>query len=143
MPITAAQFRIDFPEFADTAKFPDGAVNFWLGWGPKFLDACRWGDLFDIGLEYFVAFHLVVDQTNRAAAAAGQPPGAIEGPLTQQAVDKVSFSMEAAKVTMDGAGYWNANSYGIQFWQFSRMIGAGPVQVGAGGTPPYPIQSWW
>ncbi|MFA9439408.1 DUF4054 domain-containing protein [Uliginosibacterium sp. sgz301328] len=125
----AAQFRLDFPEFADTSVYPDAQVNFWLSLGAKLLPPCRWGDLLDYGLELFTAHNLVIQTRNQQIADAGGTPGAVTGPATSKAVDKVSVSYDAASVLNADAGDWNMTTYGIQFYRLMMMVGAGGVQL--------------
>jgi len=41
--ITTALLRSDFAEFADTAKYPDALVGFWISFGKLLLNQDRWG----------------------------------------------------------------------------------------------------
>ena len=43
MAVTPATFRADHPEFNDTVSYPDSAINYWLAFGGKFLNADVWG----------------------------------------------------------------------------------------------------
>ncbi len=51
----AAKFRKDFPEFSDTTKYPDSAVNLWMSLAINVLAPDRWCDYLNIGIELFVA----------------------------------------------------------------------------------------
>jgi hypothetical protein len=124
--VDAAKFRTDFPELSDTAAYPESVITFWLGVGVNLLPADRWDTLLDIGLELFTAHHVVI-----ASREASGTPGAMTGPHSAEAVDKVSYSMDTQAVTLTDGGFWNMTSYGIQFLQLARMIGSGGIQVGA------------
>lgn len=126
MTVDAAKFRTDFPELSDTAKYPESVITFWLGVGVNLLPADRWDTLIDTGLELFTAHHVVI-----AAREAGGTPGAVTGPHSAEAVDKVSYSTDTQAVTLTDGAFWNMTSYGIQFLQLARMIGSGGIQVGA------------
>jgi hypothetical protein len=130
MTITATQLRTDFPEFADTATYPDATVAFWLSVAAITLPADRWDTLLNVGTELFTAHHLVLAAQAAEDVAAGATPGEVTGPATAKAVDKVSFSQDAASVSLENGGFWNMTTYGIRFLQLARMIGAGPVQLG-------------
>ena len=130
MTITAAQLRQDFPEFSDATTYPDPAIAFWLGVAVITLPADRWDTLLDVGTELFVAHHLVLAAQAAEDVAVGATPGEVTGPASAKAVDKVSVSYDTAAYALDNGGFWNMSSYGIQFLQMARMIGAGPIQLG-------------
>ncbi|WP_416337897.1 DUF4054 domain-containing protein, partial [Halovibrio sp. HP20-59] len=48
--VTNAQFRGDFPEFADATAYPDTQVNFYLNLAQTRLDQTRWLDLWSYGV---------------------------------------------------------------------------------------------
>ena len=125
----AATFRQNFPEFADTEAWPDASINFWLGIAANRVNPCAWGELADLGTCLFTAHNLVVAARRAKAAAAGGMPGATQGVQTAKSVDKVSASYDARATTVDGAGNWNATDYGVQFWQYAEMMGAGGLQL--------------
>lgn len=125
----ADQFRNDFPEFADTTKYPDAVVSLWLSVGVLSLPVDRWDTLYNIGLELFTAHHLVIASKNTGAAGAGGALGSVQGPVASKSVDKVSVSYDAGAVSLTDGGFWNMTAYGIQFLQMARMIGAGGIQL--------------
>lgn len=127
--MNVAQFRGDFAEFANTATFPDTAVNRYIALSALYLDPTRWGANLDYGTELFIAHHLAVDALNASAVAVGGIPGAVKGPETSKSVDKVSISRDAGAVTNEGAGFWNLTTYGVRFWQLSNMMGSGGLQL--------------
>jgi len=124
MSVDAAKFRQDFPEFADTTKYPDAMVNFWLGFAVLMLNADRWGAALDYGVELMVAHEVTL-----AAASKAGKPGAILAPQSSKTVDKVSVSYDTSAVKLENAGHWAGTSYGMQFFQMARMMGAGGVQL--------------
>ncbi|MDI2595018.1 DUF4054 domain-containing protein [Pseudomonas sp. 681] len=125
----AAQFRADFPEFSDTTKYPDSAVNLWLNLGAKTLAPDRWCDYLDIGLELFTAHNLSIAAGNQLAGAVGGAPGQIKGPVNSKSVDKVSVGYNSGAVALQDGGFFNLTTYGIQFLQFARMVGTGGIQL--------------
>lgn len=125
----ATQFRTDFPEFADTAKYPDSRVNFHIGIATTRLNVCRWADMLDYGIELYVAHHLVLSARNQAAAALGGLPGVGNGVIASKAVDKASVGFDTHAGTIEDGADWNLTTYGIEFLQLSRMAGAAGVQV--------------
>lgn len=125
----AAQLRADFPEFADTAKYPDSAVNLWLNLGAKLLPEDRWCDLLDLGLELFAAHNLAIAADNQLAASVGGAPGQVKGPTTSKSVDKVSVGYDSGAVALTDGGFYNLKTYGIRLLQLARMVGTGGIQL--------------
>lgn len=120
-------FRGHFPVFVDPTCYPDTEIEFWASLAEKLHDRGRWGELLETGIELFVAHHLAVESASRGQ----QIPGQIVGPVTSASVDKVSYSRDASSATDPKNGHWNLTTYGLRWRQLARMIGAGPVMVGA------------
>ena len=129
MTMDAAAFRTKFPEFPGYQTFTDGQITMWLDIGTKMLRAEAWGDLYDHGLSLFTAHHLTLSAQNAAASKVGGVPGATTGAVSGKAVDKVSVTYDTSAGIVLNAGHWNLSTYGIQFIQLARMMGAGGVQV--------------
>lgn len=129
MNVTAAQFRQDFPEFADASIYTDSQVTLWLGVSLLLVNECRWGDLYNLGIELVTAHHLAIAMRDQTAAAVGGVPGTMTGPLASKSVDKVSASYDTSAATLDNAGFWALTSYGMRFLTLARMMGAGGLQV--------------
>jgi len=125
----AAKFREDFPEFADTTKYPDSAVNLWMGLAVNVLPPDRWCDYLNIGIELFVAHNLTVAAGNQQTAAAGGAGGQVKGPVNSKSVDKVSVGYDSGAVSLEDGGFFNLTTYGIQLLQLARMIGTGGFQL--------------
>ncbi|MEE3504839.1 DUF4054 domain-containing protein [Pseudomonas sp. 10C3] len=123
------QFRQDFPEFADPSKYSDTSVNLWLTLGGKTLDPDRWCDYLDLGLELFAAHNLSLAAGNQLASTVGGTPGQIKGPVTSKSVDKVSVGYDSGAAVLEGGGFFNLSTYGIQFLQIARMVGSGGIQL--------------
>ena len=124
--MTAEEFIAAYPSFADA---PQGAVSYWLGIAPKFVDASRWGDLADLGAGLFAAHWLAVSSATAAAAAAGNVSGGNVGLVSSKSVGDVSFGYDLGSVVNADAGMWNQTSYGRQYWQLARMFGGGGLQL--------------
>ena len=125
----ASTLRAHFPEFANTTDYPDAQVNFWLGVADKALDVNVWGDLLDMGAELYACHNIAIATKNQRTAAAGGIPGTVTGPQSSKAVDKVSSSHDTGAVIHAGAGHWNLTTYGIQFYNLVRIVGAAGVQL--------------
>lgn len=146
MTVTVAQFRTDFPEFADAAVYPNTAFDLWYGVAVKLLSSDRWGTLLDIGTELYVAHQLALEARAQAQAAAGSVPGELVGPLNSKSVDKVSMGYDTSAGTEESAGHWNLTIYGTRFIRLARMMGMGPVQIGVGDgalDPLASINAWY
>lgn len=125
----AATFRMDFPEFADEAKYPTSAIDTWLKMAGLLLPPDRWEDLLDLGTELYVAHHLVLASLDQSAADAGASPGQVKGVQSSKSVDKVSVSYDTGAVTLPDGGFFNMTRYGVQFLQLARMVGSGGIQL--------------
>lgn len=134
MTITVAQFRANFPEFADVSVYPDAQVQFWLDYAYTRLNPHAWADSLDYGVQLFVAHYLTLAQRNIASAASGNAgtSGMVTGLLTQKKVDKVSLNFDTSAVTNAGAGSYNSTTYGVLYWELMQMAGMGVVQLPAG-----------
>lgn len=125
-----ATFRTDFPEFADSATYPDATVTFYLTLAQKMLTTPNWdSQVIDYGQALFIAHHLAIATKDGQASSAGAVPGKVEGVQSSKSVDRVSISYDTNAVTLTDAGFWNMTSYGIRFYQLARMVGAGMVQM--------------
>lgn len=128
--VTIDQFRKDFTEFSNTAKYPNDGVQFWLTFADKMLiNPLRWGDVRNMGIELFVAHNLALENQAQKASKAGGTPGLQMGVLTGKTVGPVSANYDANAGLELGAGHWNLTTYGTRFLRLARMIGAGPIQV--------------
>ena len=126
-----AAFRAAFPEFADTARYPDAMLDFWAGIGERlmFPQQHRWGTVYDYGLQLFVAHNITIAAQNVAASGSGGVPGNISGPTASKSVGSVSVSYDTASSIEPNAGHWNLTTYGKMLIHLARMIGAGGIQV--------------
>jgi len=129
MTVTTAQLRADFPEFADTTVYPDSMVQTWLTAAMSLVNADRWMELTNVGIELVTAHHLALSARDQKAAAVGGIPGTMTGPTSAKSVDKVSVSYDTAAASLDGVGFWALTSYGMRYLSLARMFGAGGLQI--------------
>jgi hypothetical protein len=127
--LTVAQFRSDFPEFADPSKYPDSQIVFWIALATNLVDPKRWATLAQMGVELATAHWLVVSARDRALAKMGATPGAPIGLQTSKSVADLSVSYDYTAVMAEGAGFWNQSSYGQRYFALARMFGAGGLQI--------------
>lgn len=135
MAITVAQFRIDYPEFADVTKYPDSQVTYYLTLAYQMLNSSRWMSQLDLGAELFVAHNVQLEARAQIEANNGGIPGTTTGPIASKSVDKVSVSFDVGSGIEPDAGHWNLTIYGTRFIKLARMKGAGPLLVGIGVAP--------
>lgn len=121
-------FRQHFPEFGDESKYPTPELEFEASIAEKLLNQCRWGNLYEQGIELYVAHAAAIDAKNKRAAAVGAIPGA-NGVQQSKAVGSVSTSYDTQVASEQGAGYYNLTVYGQKFWRLMRLIGAGGLQI--------------
>jgi hypothetical protein len=126
--VDAAKFRTDFPEFSDTTAYPDAQVNFWIGIASKLVNACRWGELTDFGIELLVAHNLVLWKQSSKSAAGGGVPGLAIGVTASKAVADVSVSYDTSVASVEGGGNYNLTTYGTRYLEYVLLFGAGGVQ---------------
>lgn len=127
--MTPAEFREAFPEFADTTKYPDSQVEFWMTVAVSLVNPERWGVLTDNGIALVTAHHLVIANQDQAVSSAGATPGEVKGATASKSVDKVSVGYDTKSVTIDDAGFWNMSKYGIRYITLAKMFGAGGLQL--------------
>lgn len=139
---TIAQFRDAFPAFADSAKFTDPTVQFWLDVAAQQHNAERWGGMLDAGIMLYAAHHVAGDYQAGREAARGGTPGQRQGMVTSESGDSVSVSFDVSGTTEQDAGHWNSTIYGRRWYRLSRLFGAGPVQVGVGSGGDAALSAW-
>lgn len=148
--INAAQFRNDFPEFADGACYPRSWIDYWLRVSELLLNGCRWGasaaetwptsnppklNLYDVGCELFVAHNLVLEKQGAAVSVNGGIPGMGTGIINSKSVDKVSVGYDTSAGIEAGGGHWNLTTYGTRLLRLMKQLGAGPMQISPGYGP--------
>lgn len=138
MTVTVTSFRQTFPEFVDPETYDTTQITFLITLSAAFQNAARWDPLtIDYGTGLFIAHYLVLEARAKATSDAGGIPGTVEGIRTAKSVDKVAISYDAQSVALEGAAFWNMTTYGIRFYQLTRMYGTGGAQVGIGCANPF------
>ncbi len=134
--VTIADFRTNFPEFANVTNYPDSEVQFWLNLAAKLLLAERWGDILDEGTQLFIAHNLALE---RAATVGGAVPGLNLGLVASKTIKDLSITYDT-KAGIDAKdGQWGLTTFGRRFLWLANMVGMGGLQVGAspyGYAPP-------
>lgn len=135
-------FRGNFPEFADTVKFPSPQVVFWLAQAYSTLNAARFGTNLDLAAMLFTAHNIVMSARDASASSGAGIPGNPSSVTASKAVGPVSISYDTTLTAIPGAGIWNATSYGQRFWRLLKLAGAGGLYVGGNPNAP-PVNRYW
>lgn len=122
-------FRAAFPEFTNPGLYPDAMVSAWITVATSLVNADRWMELTNLGIQLVTAHHLTLGARDQNAAAIGGVPGIMTGPTNAKSVDKVSTSYDTAAATLEDGGFWNLTSYGVRYLSLARMFGAGGMQI--------------
>lgn len=123
-----ATFRANFPEFADTTRYPDATVSFWASIGERLISTDRWGSMYPEAVQLFTAHNITLAYSNARYGAAGVPVQA-HGQVSQKALGQASISYDTTSAIEVNAGHWNLTTYGRQYIRLARMFGAGAVQL--------------
>ena len=119
---TVSDFRRDFPQFADPAKY--------LNLADELLSENVTGKkLFPYFAELFVAHYMTLWAADSRAMLVGGPGGSTNGVQSSKSVDKVSVSYDTSATLNPDAGFWNNTRYGAEFYQLITMFGAGGRQL--------------
>jgi hypothetical protein len=129
MAFTIATFRQSFPEFVDTARYPDAMVTLWSALAIEQVNPYKWRSQVDLGVMLYTAHECVLASQNAATANNGGAPGAQSGPANSKTVGTVTVAYDTQQTAEKNAGYWNLTTYGKQFFNLSRKFGAGCVQL--------------
>lgn len=132
--MTPADFRTALPEFANTISFTDSMLNYWLTLAPKLLNQSRWGNLYDHGIQNFVAHNVVLEALAKKTADVGGVPGLTKGAISSESPGSVSVSYDTGAVTIEGAAHWNETLYGRRFMLLVKTVGMGPISIGPSGA---------
>lgn len=127
--MTIAQFRADFPEFNDTARYPDSLITFWLGVATLQVNACVWKAMTSKAIELYTAHEIVLAAQNQITAQNGGAPGTQGGLVNSKTLGQATVSYDTITASEKNGGYWNRTIYGQQFYRLSRIFGAGCIQL--------------
>jgi hypothetical protein len=123
-----AQFRIDFPEFADDAVYTDNIITYWSNLAIKLISETRWGDAYVDGINLFVAHNITLQVQDIKATGGGGIPGS-SGAVASKSVGQASKSYDTGNSSIKNGGDWNSTSYGKRYLKLVRLFGTGMVVV--------------
>ena len=122
-----ATFRAVFPEFGDSAKYPDAQVQYYLDFAVQSLRPEAWRNLLERGTGLFVAHYLAMSAISRAGTIPGR--GQL-GIVASKSVGPASISYDNSAISAQAdAGHWALTSYGLMNWELMRMVGTGGWQL--------------
>lgn len=124
-----AAFRVEFPEFSNTTKYPDSQLDFWAGIAEIQVVEDIWTTMKPFAVKLYVAHEITLAAQNFQAAAVGGTPGSQGGIASSKTVGSTSVSYDASTTTEKDAGWWNLTNYGKQFYRLAQMYGAGAIQL--------------
>ncbi|EIC3241232.1 TPA: DUF4054 domain-containing protein [Escherichia coli] len=125
-----SDFRRDFPQFADPARYPESQIQFRLNLADVLLSENVTGKaLFPYFVELFIAHYMTLWAADSRAMLAGGAGGSTNGVQSSKSVDKVSVSYDTSATLNPDAGFWNTTRYGAEFWQYLMLAGAGGRQL--------------
>jgi len=124
-----ADFRKNFPEFSDTAKYPDSMVCFWGDIATEQVVERRWRRMTCKGIQLYTAHEITLAAQNVSSGNIGGTPGGQSGPVNSKTVGSVTAAYDTQQIAEKDAGWWNLTSYGRQFIHLARIFGSGAVQL--------------
>ena len=126
-----AQFRKDFTEFSDVARYPTALVSSWSTLAEQITSADIYGTSYAWAVKLCTAHFITLGQQNALVASNGGMPGQVGGVVSSKSVGDVSVSYDTniGSMSGDAAGQWNATSYGRQYLTLARLFAAGVVQL--------------
>ena len=125
--VDTATFRAVFPEFGDSAKYPDAQVQYYLDFAVQSLRPEAWRNLLERGTGLFVAHYLAMSAISRAGTIPGR--GQL-GIVASKSVGPASISYDNSAISAQAdAGHWALTSYGLMYWELMRMVGTGGWQL--------------
>lgn len=122
-------FRINFPEFADTVIYPNSMITFWSTIAETMLPEDLWGDVWELGVQLYVAHEIVIATQNVKAASVGGSPGQSGGIANNKTVGSVTVGYDSTISSEKNAGWWNRTTYGMQLYRLIQIFGAGCRQL--------------
>ena len=128
-PFVIADFRTQFPEFADTTKYPDPLIQFWADFADSRLNELIWGDQRIYGLKLFTAHQIVLAIVDQEDAEAGSIPGQGTAIVSSESAGGVSIGIDTSASIESEGGHWNETRYGRQYLRMARMLAMGGHQL--------------
>lgn len=117
MIISIEEFLQMFPEFNNLDLYPQSRIRFWLEFSTQLVNEARWGSLTKYGICFLAAHQLFISNLE----------GQVLGPSTSQSGEGLSESY--GSLINDDWSHYNLSTYGVQYMQLVKVIGAGPIMA--------------
>lgn len=121
MAVDSVSFRVAYPAFADLIAYPPDTVTYWIGIAVGRLDPLRWAELYDEGVNLFVAHRLAMAKLSGATG--------LVGVVSSKSVGGVSVAYNTELGALEGGGNYNVTSFGRDFLMLARIVGMGGIQL--------------
>lgn len=122
-------FRSEFPEFSDTAVYPDAQLTLWSTLAEQLLPKCVWNNTWEFAVKLYTAHEITLAAQNAKAGAIGGVPGSSGGIANSKTVGSVSVGYDSAVTSEKDAGWWNLTTYGKQLYRLIQIFGSRCIQL--------------
>ncbi len=122
MAITPAEFQARFTEFVSVS---DPRIQTFIDKALLNLDEGVWGNYFVEGQLYLTAHFLTLAEIS-AKSSSGS---AGLSPLASKSIGDVSYSFATGTVESGSETYFQATTYGQEYWRLCKIVGAGIVAI--------------
>lgn len=126
------QFRIDYPQFADDAVFPDETLQTYWNWATCYIDAKNYGFLsgvcrghaIDLMTAHLAALSVIIAQGNYQ-----QNPGLVQAAT----ISKISVTLTPPPLDNQWQWWLSLTPYGQQLFALLQVSACGGFMIG--GSP--------
>lgn len=117
MSITPAQMKTRFPAFS---TLDDDYIQLFIDEAALVLNSDNWGDLSDLGLMYYTAHLIAIDQRIQSSVGGG----AAINPIASKSVDGVSISYSVNQPSKSDSAWLMSTAYGQRYLELRRSLGS-------------------
>lgn len=125
-----AQFRLDYPQFANDTVYTDNMCTYWSTLAEKLHSPARFGDVYTNIIELYTAHCITLQAGEIAVANNGGFPAGMAGAVTSKRVGNVSVNYDQQYSFENNGGWFNSTMYGRQYLQLAKMYGKGGMMAG-------------
>jgi hypothetical protein len=123
------KFRTQFPEFADSVKYPTQMIEFWAGLAEAQVRQSVWKTQWTMGVSLYTAHEITIAAQAALTGKLGGTPGTFGGIANTKTVGSVTVGYDSQSTSEKDAGWYNKTTYGQQFYRLARLFGAGGIQL--------------